>query len=86
MSSRAADGTYGRVVEVTFRDQDEKYKVELETSDMFGNRWYRFALATDSTSLRRTFDSLLAVAIKEGKIRREQLAEVLRSLADEYRK
>lgn len=84
MASRAADGTYGRVVQIHFRDQDDKYKVQYERKDIFGDRWYRFALANNSTSLGRTLDSLLLAALKEGKMSREQLGQLLRPLADEY--
>jgi hypothetical protein len=79
--SRAADGEYGRVVEVQFRNQDLRYQVEPKLQSRLNEQEYYFTLAHDKSGVRMTLESLIVATLAGSAISKQELADLLRELA-----
>ncbi|MHB1458572.1 MAG: hypothetical protein ACYC0V_16810, partial [Armatimonadota bacterium] len=80
--SRTADGEYGRVIEIHFRNQDLRYRVQPAQQLRLGEREYTFIMASDSSGVRMTFESLLQEIMERSGLSNGELAELLRALAE----
>jgi len=80
--SRTADGEYGRVVEIHFRNQDLRYRVEPARQPRLGEREYTFILAGDSSGVKMTFESLVQETLERSGMSKGELAKLLRELAE----
>ncbi len=83
MVSCTADSDYGRVLHIHFRNQNLRYHVQPKPQSRLGEREYYFTLASDWGGVKMTFESLIHETLESSGISRQQLAQLLRVLAED---
>jgi hypothetical protein len=80
--SRAADGDYGRVVEILFGNEKLRYHIQPKAQSRLGEQEYTLTLARDMSGVRATLESLIQEALKQPGMSKAQLGKLLRELAE----
>jgi hypothetical protein len=79
--SQSADGAYGRVLTLSFVNDDIKYEVQPFAQRKLEDEEFKFVFPQDREALVVTIRSLLESAIERGLVERDAIAELLEGLA-----
>lgn len=83
--SQGADGSYGRVVTLSFVDADSKYRVAPLTEQQLWEKEYKFVFPKDEQALEVLLTSILKDVLEKNVVTEEQAQEILQNLVANVR-
>ncbi|MFQ5854904.1 MAG: hypothetical protein ACE5LU_04580 [Anaerolineae bacterium] len=80
--SQGRDGSFGRVVTISFVNEDRKYEIAPLTQQQLLEREFKFVYPEDKAALQVLLSSILRYVIKHGLVNEEEARQLLTDLAD----
>lgn len=84
--SQNADGAYGRVIRLSFINEDRRYEVQPVSQQRLIQEGaeFKFIFPEDEEALAVTIQSLIEQAIERGLVSKQKVSEVLKRLLSEF--
>jgi hypothetical protein len=83
--SQGGDGSFGRVVTLSFVNEDRKYEIAPLTQQQLLEREFKFVYPEDRAALIVLLSSILKDAIKQGLVNEEEARQLLMELASKLK-